>query len=139
MLSSEVAQRKYEAELEAIRGSEVPVLGVCFGHQLLAIAFGSRVVPDARTVVRFVRTDVVAEDPIFWSLPVGFMLTESRSEIVESLPSGFKLLARSETSPIAAMRHRARPFYGVQSHPERYTSKNPAGRTVVGNFVRLLS
>ncbi len=66
------------------------------------------------------------------------MLLESRQEVVQTLPAGFQLLARSETSPIAAMKQERRSFYGVQFHPERYTPDNPAGNRVMGNFVKLL-
>ena len=66
------------------------------------------------------------------------MLLESRHEVVSALPEGFRLLAKSETSPIAAMRHESRPLYGIQFHAERYTEENPAGRAVIGNFVALL-
>jgi GMP synthase (glutamine-hydrolysing) len=66
------------------------------------------------------------------------MLLESRHEIVKSLPDGFDLVAKSETSEIATMRHKSRPLYGIQFHPERYTKENPDGNAVVGNFVRLL-
>jgi GMP synthase (glutamine-hydrolysing) len=139
MASTEAAQAKFSGELESIRETKAPVMGVCFGHQLAAIAFGSRVVKDVRPVVEFVRTDVIADDPLFRGLPKSIMLVESRHEVVESLPRGFTLTARSETSRIAAMKHDRLPIYGVQSHPERYTSENPGGNKVVGNFVGLLS
>jgi GMP synthase-like glutamine amidotransferase len=138
MASTGAARAKYSAEIEAIRETRAPVLGVCFGHQLAAIAFGSKVVKDVRPVVEFVRTEVVAADPLFGGLPKSIMLVESRHEVVESLPTGFGLIARSETSKIAAMKHRTLPIYGVQSHPERYTSENPEGNRLVGNFVGLL-
>jgi GMP synthase (glutamine-hydrolysing) len=139
MASTDAAQAKFSEELKSIRETKAPILGVCFGHQLTAIAFGSRVVKDVRPIVEFVRTEVVADDPLFRGLPKSMMLVESRHEVVESLPRGFELIARSETSKIAAMKHERLPVYGVQSHPERYNSKNPEGNRVIGNFVGLLS
>jgi len=139
MASTKAAQTKFSEEIESIRETKVPVLGVCFGHQLTAIAFGSRVVKDVRPVVEFVRTEVLADDPIFGGLPKSIMLVESRQEVVESLPRRFMLLAQSQTSKIAAMKHHKLPIYGVQSHPERYTSGNPEGNHMVGNFLSLLS
>ena len=138
MMSEKGTQKKFRAEIEALRDSQVPILGVCFGHQMMACAFGSRVIKDEENVLRFVKTTVLKDDPLFSGLPSEMMLLESRHEIVESLPEGFSLLARSETSPIAAMKHQRRPLYGVQFHPERYSQENPAGMKVVGNFVRLL-
>ena len=138
MMSEERTQRKFKAEIDAIRDARVPILGVCFGHQMMAHAFGSGVVKDKENVLRFVRTTVVESDPLFSGLPREMMLLESRHELVQVLPAGFRLLARSESSPIAAMKHESRPLYGIQFHAERYTRRNPAGNEVVGNFVNLL-
>ncbi len=138
MLSKESTQLKFGAEIEAIVDAEVPVLGVCFGHQMMAHAFGSKVVEDGEHVLKFVKTEVLVRDGLFEGLPRPAMLLESRHEIVDPLPSGFRLLARSETSEVVAMKHEKRSLYGVQFHPERYTSENPDGKRIVGNFVRLV-
>jgi len=139
MMSEEGTQRKFRAEVEAIRDSRVPVLGVCFGHQMMAHAFGSEVVKDAENVLKFVETTVLLRDPLFSGLPKVVKLLESRHEVIRKLPVGFSRLAKSATSPIAAMKHETRPLYGIQFHPERYTLENPAGRRIIGNFVKLLS
>jgi GMP synthase (glutamine-hydrolysing) len=138
MMSQEVVQKKFGAEIEALKDAQVPVLGVCFGHQLMAHAFGSDVISDTDDVLKFVRTSLLVRDPLFSGLPHETMLLESRHEVVRALPKGFRLLARSETSTIAAMKHETRPLYGVQSHPERYTATNPAGKRLIANFVSLL-
>jgi GMP synthase (glutamine-hydrolysing) len=138
MMSEPKVQAKYCDEIDAIRDSGVPVLGVCFGHQMMAHAFGAEVVKDGAHVLEMVKTEVLAKDLLFKGLPEELMLLESRWEVVKSLPSGFRLVARSATSEIATMKHRTRPLYGVQFHPERYTKENPEGYTVIGNFVRLL-
>lgn len=138
MMSEERVQVKFRAEVEAMVDSKVPILGVCFGHQMMAHAFGAEVVKDDRHVLEMVRTTVVADDPLFAGLPKAMMLLESRYEIVKSVPTGFRLLASSATSKIATMKHSTRPLYGVQFHPERYTKENPDGDAIVGNFVRLL-
>ncbi len=138
MISKESTQLKFHAEMDAITDTRAPVLGVCLGHQILARAFGSRVVEDGEPVLKFVKTKILVDDWLFEGLPRSSMLLESRREIVDSLPSDFELLAQSETSQVAAMKHRKRSLYGVQFHPERYTSENPDERRVVGNFVRFL-
>lgn len=139
MLSEERARLKYAEEMESIRGTATPLLGVCFGLQLIATAFGSEVVKDARPVLDFVSTDLIVDDPLFAGIPKPASLLESRHEVVKSVPSGFRLIARSETSPIAGVRHEKLPIYGVQSHPERYSSQHPDGNLLVGNFVRMLA
>jgi len=138
MMSEDRVAAKFRKEMDAILGSNVPVLGVCFGHQMMARAFGAEVVKDGRPVLEMVRTQVLAEDPLFDGLPRSLVLLESRHEVVKSLPQGFRLLASSAMSQIATMKHEARPLYGVQFHPERYTKENPDGNAVVGNFVRIL-
>jgi GMP synthase (glutamine-hydrolysing) len=138
MMTDAMTKAKFGQEVDAIHNSKVPILGVCFGHQLMAHAFGAEVVKDARHVLEMVKTTVLADDPLFEGLPKSLMLMESRYEVVKSLPVGFDLLAKSETSGIAAMKHPGRPLYGVQFHPERFTKENPEGNQVVGNFVRLL-
>jgi GMP synthase-like glutamine amidotransferase len=139
MLSEPATQAKYRNEMDAIRDSTVPVFGICFGHQMIASAFGSTIVKDREPVLRYVRTTVLRPGGLFNGLPRTLSLVESRHEIVESLPDRFDLLAKSETSPIAAMKHSTRPIYGVQSHPERYSGKNPDGGRVISNFLKLLS
>ena len=138
MLTDPRTLTKFKPEVDAVLDSEVPVLGVCFGHQLLAHAFGARVVRDGRHVLEMVKTTVLKEDPLFVGLPKSMMLMESRYEVVKTLPDGFTLLARSAASRIATMKHPTRLLYGVQFHPERYTKQHPEGDAVVGNFVRML-
>jgi GMP synthase (glutamine-hydrolysing) A subunit len=138
MMSEPKVQSKFSAEVEAMRETKSPVLGVCFGHQMMAHAFGSEVVKDSQPVLAMVPTSVLADDPLFKGLPKSLMLLESRHEVVKSLPDGFRLLASSSTSRLATMKHARLPLYGVQFHPERFTSEHPDGNHVVRNFVRLL-
>lgn len=138
MLTDPSTPSKFGGEVEAILDSKAPILGICFGHQLLARAFGAEVVKDQRHVLEMVKTTVLRADPLFGGLPKTMMLLESRYEVVSSLPDGFSLLARSTTSRIAAMKHPKRLLYGTQFHPERFTKQDPQGDRVVGNFVRML-
>ncbi|MGD0477888.1 MAG: gamma-glutamyl-gamma-aminobutyrate hydrolase family protein [Nitrososphaerales archaeon] len=138
MMSEESTQRKFRAEVDAISDAQVPVLAVCSNHQLMAHAFGSGVVKDKENVTRRARATMLVRDPLLSGLPREMVLLESHDEIVQRLPAGFQLLAMSETSPIAAMKHETRPLYGVQFHPERYSPDNSAGNRVIGNFIKLL-
>jgi len=139
MVSDERTVKLFSRELDALRDSSTPVLGICFGHQLLCRAFGSKVVRSAKPIERFVETEVVAPDPIFEGIPRKMGVFEAHYEVVDSVPSGFKLLARSPTSTVGAVRHRKRPLYGVQFHPERNSSLHPDGSAVMANFVRSIS
>jgi GMP synthase (glutamine-hydrolysing) len=138
LMTEDGTKAKFQQEVDAILDSRVPVLGICFGHQLMAHAFGADVVKDTRHVLEMVKTTVLADDPLFDGLLGSLMLLESRYEVVKSLPEGFNLLARSATSRIAAMKRPGRPLYGVQFHPEHFTNENPGGDRVLGNWVRML-
>ena len=138
MMSQERVQAKYRTEMDAILDSEVPVLGVCFGHQMVARAFGAEVLKDGKHVRGMVETKALSDDPLFVGLQRSMMLRESRYEVVKSLPKDFRLIATSATTKIAAMKHLSRPIYGVQFHPEYYTKQNADGNRVAWNFVQSL-
>jgi GMP synthase (glutamine-hydrolysing) len=138
MMTDDKTTVKYRPEIDAILDSRVPILGICFGHQLMAHSFGAEVVKDTRRVLEMVQTTVLEDDRLFEGLPRSLMLLESRYEVVKNLPEGFGLLASSATSKIATMKRPGRPLYGVQFHPERFTKENPEGDRVVGNFLHML-
>ncbi len=99
----------------------VPVLGVCYGHQLLAHALGGRVDdhPDGREVgtVEIETLPAAAEDPLFAKAPARFRAHATHSQSVLELPPGAVVLARSAHDPYQAVRF-ARTAWGVQFHPE---------------------
>lgn len=138
MLSEQRVQSKYAAEMEAIRGTRVPLLGICFGLQLIGCAYGSKVVKKGPMIREYVDTQILKSDALFSGLPRTIRVLESHEEVLEPLPKGFELLATSRTSPIAAVRHSKLTMRGLQFHPERNDSTNPHGNTVVANFVKSL-
>jgi GMP synthase-like glutamine amidotransferase len=85
MMSEPRIQEKYAAEMAAIRDTKSAVLGVCFGHQMIARAFGSEVVKDRRRVLRFVNTSLLSDGGLFEGLPRQAMLLESRHEVLKSI------------------------------------------------------
>ncbi|HUB09015.1 MAG TPA: glutamine-hydrolyzing GMP synthase [Myxococcales bacterium] len=113
----------------------VPVLGICYGQQLMAKLLGGVVAPADRR--EFGAADLEIREPreLFHGL-TGRRLRVwmSHGDRVERLPSGFDSIADSPGSPYAAIAHRTRPLYGVQFHPE--VVHTPDGATILGNFVR---
>jgi GMP synthase (glutamine-hydrolysing) len=115
-----------------------PVLGICYGMQLLTYALGGRVAPSQKREygpahIRF--TDVVT--PLFpaYQFPdpqVSIPVWMSHGDRVERLPSGFVALATSANSPYAAMGHVKRNLYGVQFHPE--VIHTPDGAAILRAF-----
>jgi GMP synthase (glutamine-hydrolysing) len=108
-------REEQEVVREAARRG-VPVLGVCFGHQLIAGAFGATIVRKPKRVGIFT-VDVVRADPILGSVGSTLRAPEQHGEHVACVPDGFDVLARSAECDIEAMRHRDAPLYGVQFHP----------------------
>ncbi len=98
----------------------VPVLGICYGLQLLAHHLGGLVEKaDDREYGRAL-LKLEQDDPIFADLEGGAERTVwmSHGDRVLRLPDGFRVLGRSENSPFAVVRHAERPIFGLQFHPE---------------------
>jgi GMP synthase (glutamine-hydrolysing) len=114
-----------------------PVLGICYGLQLLAHRLGGLVEKAedreyGRAVLKLERED----DPLFADARERpeRVVWMSHGDRVLRLPEGFVVLARSESSPFAAVRHRERPIWGVQFHPE--VSHTEGGSAILAGFVR---
>lgn len=106
------------ALLAAAVDADVPVLGVCLGHQLLALALGSRLHRRAGVEVGFAPVQIVADDPVVSPLGTGSggaTVLHWHSDTVD-LPAGATLLASSDVTPVQAFR--AGSAVGVQFHPE---------------------
>ncbi|HET90112.1 MAG TPA: glutamine-hydrolyzing GMP synthase [Chloroflexi bacterium] len=100
----------------------VPILGICYGMQLLARQLGGRVTPAARREYGPAEVELIGPpNPLFGDLHPPASRLEvwmSHGDRIEALPPGFEVLARSANSPVAAMGDLARGLYGLQFHPE---------------------
>jgi anthranilate synthase/aminodeoxychorismate synthase-like glutamine amidotransferase len=114
---------------------EVPILGVCLGHQALAQALGGRVVRSPEPVHG--RTTQVRHrgTRLFTGLPNPLTATRYHSLIVEesSLPDDLQITARSPEGLPMALEHRSRPLFGVQFHPESILTEG--GHRLLANFL----
>ncbi|MHB1345791.1 MAG: glutamine-hydrolyzing GMP synthase [Thermoleophilia bacterium] len=111
----------------------VPVLGICYGLQLLAKLSGGVVARTDRAEYGGMDIEVVADSPLFEDLPREQPSWMSHGDAVLETPPGFALTARSRSLPVAAVEDRARGLYGVQFHPEvRHTRY---GQDVLKNFL----
>ncbi len=111
---------------------EKPILGICYGMQLLAHYFGGSVAPSSEREYGRARIETVNSGPLFESLPRQLEVWMSHGDRIESLPEGFTGIAKSETA-LAAMAWPDRDIYGVQFHPE--VAHTPRGQEILGNFL----
>jgi anthranilate synthase/aminodeoxychorismate synthase-like glutamine amidotransferase len=122
-------------------GAEIPMLGVCLGHQAIGEAYGGRVVRATR--VMHGKTSEVLHDGsgLFDGLPSPLQVMRYHSLIVEggSLPPELEVIARASDAPeeIHAVRHREHPVWGVQFHPESILTHG--GKQLIENFLALAS
>ncbi|MBM3307219.1 MAG: gamma-glutamyl-gamma-aminobutyrate hydrolase family protein [Candidatus Eisenbacteria bacterium] len=94
----------------------LPVLAVCFGHQLLGRAFGAEVVREAKRIGLY-HIELVGGDPLFAGLGHRALVPEQHGDQLERVPHGFDLIATSDYCGVQAIRRAGLPVYGVQFHP----------------------
>ncbi|MFN3360948.1 MAG: glutamine-hydrolyzing GMP synthase [Pseudanabaenaceae cyanobacterium] len=111
----------------------IPVLGVCYGMQLMVQALGGKVVKSERG--EYGRAPLTIDDPtdLLTNVEDGTTMWMSHGDAVEVLPPGFSRLAHTDNTPYAAIVHHGKRLYGVQFHPEVHHSVG--GMAVIRNFV----
>ncbi|HHC07585.1 MAG TPA: aminodeoxychorismate/anthranilate synthase component II [Actinobacteria bacterium] len=121
--------------VEVVRrlGARVPVLGVCLGHQAIAVAYGGRVVRAPRPMHGM--TSEIDHDGggVFRGLPRPFTATRYHSLCVDDLPEDLVVTARSDDGVVQGLRHRSHPVEGVQFHPESIMTD--VGPRLLENFL----
>jgi anthranilate synthase component II len=120
-------------------GAQIPILGVCLGHQAIGEAYGGKVVRAGR-VMHGKTSDLLHDGTeLFAGLPAPLRVMRYHSLVVEpvSLPASLEITARATDSAdeIHALRHREFPVWGVQFHPESVLTEG--GKQLLANFLRL--
>ncbi|MGN6625645.1 MAG: glutamine-hydrolyzing GMP synthase [Tepidisphaeraceae bacterium] len=111
----------------------VPVLGICYGMQLAAQLLGGDVKPAKSREYGRAHLRIKADHPFVRGLPQDTTVWMSHGDQIHELPGDFEPLATTETCPYAAARHKTKPFFGVQFHPE--VTHTPRGDVLFHNFL----
>jgi GMP synthase (glutamine-hydrolysing) len=121
---------------EYLDNADVPILGICAGHQFMARHFGGKVKPSKLPEFGQVElTLCVDDDSLFIGVPKKSIVWESHNDEVTTLSKDFTKLGESENCKIQAMRHAKKQFYGLQFHPE--VEHTQFGEQIFKNFIHL--
>ena len=111
----------------------IPVLGICYGGQLMAQTFGGKVSKADQREYGKVKIEIVEKDNFFKDIESGSIGWMSHTDFVEKTPDGFVVSAKTDNCPVAAMKNEEKKLYGVQFHPEvEHTS---FGKKLIRNFL----
>jgi GMP synthase (glutamine-hydrolysing) len=144
---TEYTEESLDGVFEVIREAEQPILGICGGHQQIALAYGStvglmkRIAPgegyEGALRERGFFDVEIEREKIFEGLPGRVAVWHSHCDEVKELPAGFELVASNETCRIQAMQHTARHVFSVQFHPELFDREHPHGQRIIENFLNM--
>ena len=111
----------------------IPILGICYGHQLMTVLAGGAV-SGAENSSEYGKTALrVQAHPLFENIPADSICWMSHTDLVSAVPAGFRILAQTAKCPCAAMGDDARRLYGVQFHPE--VTHTVYGTQLLRNFL----
>jgi GMP synthase (glutamine-hydrolysing) len=142
-------QNFFKALRVIVEEMEIPVVGICGGHQAIALAFGGKVgpilggeddcFPYGKNPTERGRQDVKVDrrDPLFLGMGPSLNLVQNHYDEVKRLPPGFINLASNKMCAHQIIRHPDRPVYGVQAHTEYYLQSRPDGGTLLRNFLHI--
>jgi GMP synthase (glutamine-hydrolysing) len=142
---TEYTQESLAGVFEVIREASQPILGICGGHQQIALCYGSNVGLMKRLTPGEGYEGALRErgffevetdgNGIFEGLPREVTVWHSHCDEVKELPADFELTASNRTCRIQAMRHTSRPLFSVQFHPELFDADHPEGKRILENFL----
>src|SRR5262249_6795608 len=117
----------------AIFDLNIPTLGICYGMQLACQALGGKVGSAPSREFGRAHCHIEDADGLFSGVPKDTIVWMSHGDQVQQIDQGFVPLASPDTCPLAAVRHRQRPVFGLQFHPE--VSHTPYGSQILKNFL----
>lgn len=120
---------------EIIQQMDVPILGICLGHQIIAEVFNGETKSAEIESYAQIEINIIEESELFKDMGDSVKVWASHKDEVVKLPENFKILANSDKCSIEAMKHNEKPIYGIQFHPE--VQHTPHGGEIFENFYRI--
>lgn len=111
----------------------IPILGICYGMQLMAFALKGKVRKTTMREYGHAELTIDTKEDIFYKMPRSIKVWMSHGDHVSRLPKGFERLAHTKNAPVAALRHKKKDFFGIQFHPE--VVHTPLGRRILANYL----
>ncbi|MFN4235587.1 MAG: glutamine amidotransferase-related protein [Bacteroidia bacterium] len=118
-----------------LKNCQIPILGICFGHQVIGMLFGAEMFlgKEVRTNIPI---NIVYNSPLFEGIETSQIIVSQDHTEGITLPKDFILLANSDDYPNEAMQHKTKKIFGVQFHPE---TSSDLVKKIITNFLRLCS
>lgn len=145
--------QQFQPLMDSINSGTMPVLALCGGHQLLALAYGGKCGAIRKlepgepecvvwaqgffAEVGFLPIQIIQPDPVFEGLQQPPVFFESHYWEIKELPEEFVLLASTQAVRCQVIKHRTFPVYGTQFHPEVNDAQHPDGFTLLHNFFKM--
>ncbi len=117
---------------EYIEKIDVPILGICLGHQILSEAYGGLTTSADLESYAQIELNILKEDGLFKGIGDKLEVWSSHKDEVVKLPDCFEILANSSKCDIEAIKHKEKPVFGIQFHPE--VQHTPRGGEIFTNF-----
>lgn len=111
----------------------IPILGICYGMQLMAHTLGGKVERAEQQEYGKIKLSISNHEDLFENVETGAQCWMSHFDYVKEAPEGFEIIATTDHCPVAAMRHIEKKLYAVQFHAE--VEHTPFGRTLIRNFL----
>ena len=120
---------------EYLEKADFPILGICVGHQFMALHLGGQAGPAKTPEFGKTEIEIIRDSPILKGLPKKFIAWESHNDEIKVLPKEFEIFASSKNCEIQAIQHKNKPFFGLQFHPEVEDTEH--GYDIFKNFIEI--
>ena len=120
---------------EYIKHFDIPILGICLGHQLIAKAYGGQIDTSNTESYAKVEINIVNDENLFSGLAPKMEVWSSHKDEVKNIPDDFEILANSNLCDVESFKHTEKDVYGIQFHPEVHHT--PKGSNIFENFYEI--